>query len=111
MVSITAHVTSPALHVRFAFTLSGNRVAGSTGDGANRTAVAGHANSAAVESVEVRDASVAEKALYAMFALTLAREGIAELVQGAARVAVARYATVRMSVIEKFKAVVAAVTG
>lgn len=111
MVSITAHVTSSALYVRFALAPSGDRVAGSTGYGSHRTAIAGHANCAAVLTVEVRNASVAEKALHAVFALALAREGVAELVQGAVRVTAAGNATVRTSVIEKFEAVVAAVTG
>lgn len=111
VVSITAQVTSLASHVRFALTLSGNRVAGSTRYGSDRTAVAGHANSASVRTVELRDASVAEKALHAVFALALACKRVAELVEGAVWVAVAGNAPVRMSVIEELKAIVAAVTG
>lgn len=111
MVSISTHVTLLALCVRFALTLSRYSITGGTGNRSVQTAVAGQADSTAVLTVEVSDASVTEEAPHTSFALTLSGEGITKLVQRTPWVTATGNATIGIGVIEEFEAIVATVTG
>lgn len=110
VVSVPAHVTLSALSVRFALALSWYRIAGGTENGSVQTAVAGKADSTAIQTVEVRNAGVTEEASHTMFALALAGEGITELVQRTPWVAATGNAAVGICAIEEFEAVVTSVT-
>lgn len=110
MVSVPAHVTPTALCVRFALTLSGYRITGGTENRSVRTAVAGKADSTAIQTVEVRNAGVTEEALHTIFTLALAGEGITELVQRPPWVAATGNTAIGICAIEEFEAVVTSVT-
>lgn len=108
---INAGITTPALHVWPAHTLTCYRMTRRTWDDASSATVTGHADPIRAWAVCPSRASVTQEALNTVLAFTLARKRVAKLVQRSIHITSTRVTAVWIGAVEKLKAVVTAVTG
>lgn len=108
---VIAGITTAALHVRPAHTLTCYRMTRRARDDASSATVAGHADPIQARAIGPRRASVTEEALNTIPAFTLARKRVAKLMERSVRVTTTWLTAVWIGVVEKLEAVVTAVTG